>query len=346
MRLVLSWLREFVDVQAPADEIAQTLALRGFEVASIETLDHGDAVIDFEITANRPDCLSVLGLAREVATAFDRPVTLPSPRPDAAIRLATIPSGASEQLTVTIEDEDLCPRYAAGIAEVSVGPSPAWLAARLQAAGVRPISTIVDVTNYVNLEIGQPMHAFDLARLAGAEIRVRPAKPGETIRTLDGVDRILQPDMLVIADRDRAQAVAGVMGGAASEVSAATKVVAFESAYFKPASVRRTSKRLGLKTEASSRFERGADISIQVVAIQRAFALMEQIGAGTPRRRDCRSLSATARTEADSSPACAADARPRRAGPRQRCRPHSEPSGPRGVAGGRRLGRGRADVPR
>jgi phenylalanyl-tRNA synthetase beta chain len=282
MRLVVSWLREFVAVTASADEIAETLGLRGFEVASIEPLDGSDAVIDFEITANRPDCISVLGLAREVATAYDLPVTLPSPQPNAAIRLTTIPTGTSERLEVTIEDEDLCPRYAAAVADVDVGPSPPWLAARLQSAGVRPISSIVDITNYVNLEIGQPMHAFDLARLAGAEIRVRRARPGETIRTLDGTDRTLDPDMLVIADRDWAQAVAGVMGGAASEVSAATTVVAFESAYFKAASVRRTSKRLGLKTEASSRFERGADIGVQVVAIQRAFALMEQIGAGRP----------------------------------------------------------------
>jgi phenylalanyl-tRNA synthetase beta chain len=282
MRLVLSWLREFVDVQASADEIAETLALRGFEVASIEVLDGGDAVIDFEITANRPDCLSVLGLAREVATAFDRPMMLPSTDPGAAIRLAAIPTGASDRLRVTIEDEELGPRYAAAIAEVAIGPSPPWMAARLQAAGVRPISSIVDITNYVNLEIGQPMHAFDLARLAGAEIRVRRAKPGETITTLDGVERKLEPDMLVIADRDRAQAIAGVMGGAASEVSATTKMVAFESAYFKPASVRRTSKRLGLKTEASSRFERGADTGAQVVALQRALALMEQLGAGAP----------------------------------------------------------------
>ena len=282
MRLVLSWLREFVDVKAPAEDIAETLALRGFEVASIETLDAGDAVIDFEITANRPDCLSVLGLAREVATAFDLQVRLPSSDPGAAVRLATVPIGASDRLKVTIEDEELCPRYAAAIAEVTLGPSPAPMAARLQAAGVRPISSIVDITNYVNLEIGQPMHAFDLARLAGAEIRVRRATPGETITTLDGMERRLEPDMLVIADRDRAQAVAGVMGGAASEVSSATKMVAFESAYFKPASVRRTSKRLGLKTEASSRFERGADIGAQAVALQRALALMEQIGAGRP----------------------------------------------------------------
>jgi phenylalanyl-tRNA synthetase beta chain len=241
---------------------------------------HADAVIDFEITANRPDCLSVLGLAREVATAYDLPITLLSAGGTARVRLAAIPTGSSDRLGVTIEDEELCPRYAAAVAEVTGGSSPAWLVSRLQAAGVRPISSIVDITNYVNLEIGQPMHAFDLARLAGAEVRVRRAKPGETITTLDGIERKLEPDMLVIADRDRAQAVAGVMGGAASEVSPATRLLAFESAYFKPASVRRTSKRLGLKTEASSRFERGADPGEQAVALQRAIALMEQIGAG------------------------------------------------------------------
>jgi phenylalanyl-tRNA synthetase beta chain len=239
-------------------------------------------VIDFEITANRPDCLSVLGLAREVATAYDLPVALPSADAGAKARLAALPTGTSDRLKVTIEDAELCPRYAAAVAEVTMGSSPAWLAARLVAAGVRPISTLVDITNYVNLEIGQPMHAFDLAKLAGAQIRVRRAKPGETITTLDGVHRKLEPDMLVIADRDRAQAIAGVMGGAASEVSAATTLVAFESAYFTPASVRRTSKRVGLKTEASSRFERGADPGAQAIALQRAIALMEQINTGRP----------------------------------------------------------------
>ena len=281
MRLVLSWLREFVDVAASADDIAATIGLRGFEVASVEQLPDGDAVIDFEITANRPDCLSVLGLAREVATAFNRPLTLPSSEAGARVRLASLASGDG-RIRVTIEDPELCPRYAALVADVTLGASPEWMARRLQAAGVRPISTIVDVTNYVNIEIGQPMHAFDAATLAGNEIRVRRAKPGETITTLDGVDRKLEPDMLVIADRDRAQAVAGVMGGAASEVSERTTTVVFESAYFKAASVRRTSKRLGLKTEASTRFERGADIGAQVVAIQRAVALMEQIKAGGP----------------------------------------------------------------
>jgi phenylalanyl-tRNA synthetase beta chain len=311
MRLVLSWVREFVDVKAPAEEVARTLALRGFEVASIEPLDAGDAVIDFEVTANRPDALSVVGLAREVATAYGLPLALPKAG-EGPLALAAVPcvvaqgphdvaqashdvahgispagvaqgfSPASNRITVTIDDAELCPRFAAAVADVRMGSSPAWMAARLQAAGVRPISSIVDITNYVNLELGQPMHAYDLARVAGASLTARRAKPGETCTTLDGVERKLDADMLVIADRDRAQGVAGVMGGAASEVSAVTTAIVFEAAYFKPASVRRTSKRLGLKTEASSRFERGADPGGQVTAIQRAIALMQRIGAGQP----------------------------------------------------------------
>src|SRR5215467_5683862 len=169
MRLVLSWLRDFVDVKATAEDVASTLALRGFEVSSIETLDGGDAVIDFEVTANRPDALSVLGLAREVATAYDLPLTLPSSRGGAKTPIAEVPIGASDRIAVSVEDEELCPRYAAAVADVRVGPSPAWMAARLRAAGIRPIGNIVDITNYVNIELGQPMHAFDRARLAGAE---------------------------------------------------------------------------------------------------------------------------------------------------------------------------------
>ncbi len=275
MRLVLSWLRDFVDVQASAEEIAERLGLLGFEVASVEPLEGGDAVIDFEVTVNRPDCLSVLGLAREVATAYELPIALAP-----AGRLAAVPSGESNRIRVTIDEADLCPRYAAAVADVTPATTPTWMSMRLSAAGVRPISAVVDVTNYVLLELGHPMHAFDLARLAGPELKIRRAAKGETLRTLDGVERTLDPDMLVIADRDRAQAVAGVMGGAAAEVSSSTRAIVFESAYFKPASVRRTSKRLGLKTEASARFERGADIGAPVTALQRAIALMEQIGAG------------------------------------------------------------------
>jgi len=164
----------------------------------------------------------------------------------------------------------------------STGASPAWMQERLEAAGVRSISAIVDVTNYVMLETGQPTHAFDLARLSGHALRVRRARPGETIRTLDGIDRPLEPEMLVIADAERPQAIAGVMGGASSEIGAGTKLMVLESAYFKPASVRRTSKRLGLKTEASSRFERGGDVNAAAAAIARAAVLLQQIGAAQP----------------------------------------------------------------
>ena len=281
MKLVLSWLQELVPVPSAPDEVASRLALRGFEVASIEPAagsrgGHGrEAVIDFEITANRPDCLSVIGLAREASAAYSLPLQLPE--------RTMPPAGQPQPIDVTIEDAELCPRYCAQVFEVrSTGASPAWLRERLEAAGVRSISAVVDVTNYVMLEMGQPTHAFDLAKLGGRALRIRRARAGETLRTLDGVDRALEPDMLVIADAERPQAIGGVMGGAPSEIGPGTKQMVLESAYFKPASVRRTSKRLGLKTEASSRFERGADVNAAPVAIARAAALLQQIGAAQP----------------------------------------------------------------
>jgi phenylalanyl-tRNA synthetase beta chain len=279
MRVLVSWIRDFVDVTACPEEIAGTLGLRGFEVASIELLRGGDAVIDFEVTANRPDCLSVMGFARELAAVYDLPLRTPSASSE-RLRLADVPIGESSVLAVSIAAPELGPRYAAAVADLTPATTPAWMTDRLNAAGVRPISPIVDITNYVLMELGHPMHAFDLDALEGAEIRVRRAADGERLMTLDGVERHLEPEMLVIADARRAQAVAGVMGGLNSEVSARTRRVAFESAYFKPASVRRTSKRLGLKTEASARFERGADVNAPVIALRRAIALMDQLGAG------------------------------------------------------------------
>jgi len=280
MKLLLSWVRDFVDITVPAGAIAEKMALRGFEVASVQHLDGSDAVIDFEVTANRPDCLSVIGLAREIATAYGLPMRAVSDLPGA---LADLQSGSSTDVVVTIEDEELCPRYAAAVADLTPTTSPAWLTSRLLGAGVRPISPFVDITNYVLMELGHPMHAFDLDALAGRHIRVRRASPGEVITTLDDVERKLEADMLVIADANRPQAVGGVMGGGASEVSGSTERIVFESAYFKPASVRRTSKRLGLKTEASSRFERGTDVNGAFTALRRAVALMQQIGAGVLR---------------------------------------------------------------
>jgi phenylalanyl-tRNA synthetase beta chain len=273
VKLVYSWLRELVPVPGDPDHVAATLGLRGFEVASIE---HGrQPVIDFEITANRPDCLSVIGLAREAAAAYGLPLQLPD--------RTMPPAGQPQPIEVTIEDPELCLRYCAQVFEVrSSGSAPAWMQERLEAAGVRSISAVVDVTNYVMLEMGQPTHAFDLAKLQGRALRIRRAKPGETLRTLDGIERALDPEMLVIADAERAQAIGGVMGGASSEIGSGTRLLVLESAYFKPGSVRRTSKRLGLKTEASSRFERGADVNAAPAAIARAAVLLQQIGAAQP----------------------------------------------------------------
>ena len=273
MRIVHSWLAELVQVPADVETTAREIALRGFEVASVET--HPHAVIDFEITANRPDCLNHVGMAREASAIWGVPLQMPD--------LAMPSPGPAERLDVRIDDPDLCPRYCAQVFEVRVGPSPGWLVQRLEAAGVRSINNVVDVTNYVMLELGQPMHAFDLARLADGLIVVRRATKGERLRTLDGVERALDPDMLVIADAQRASALGGVMGGADSEISSQTTMIALESAYFLPASVRRTSKRLGLKTEASTRFERGADINAPPVGVARAAALLDKLGAGRPR---------------------------------------------------------------
>jgi phenylalanyl-tRNA synthetase beta chain len=300
MKILLSWLREFVDVPGTAEHIATTMSVRGFAVEGIEPLPEfteavsadgtiartpassADAVIDFEVTANRPDCLSVAGMAREIATAYGLQVRRPVVG-GSSLALTSLKSVDQGDIDIAIENKELCPRYAGAVADVKVGPSPEWMQARLRAAGVRPISNIVDITNYVLLELGQPMHAFDLAKLGGGKIRIRTAQPDEIIRTLDGQTRTLTPDMLVIADAERPVAIAGVMGGADSEVAADTQTIVFESAYFTPQQVRRTSKAIGLKTEASTRFERGTDPRLPVTAMERACALLELVRAGTAR---------------------------------------------------------------
>ena len=283
MKILLSWLREFVDVPGTAREIAATMSVRGFAVEGLEPLGD-DAVIDFEVTSNRPDCMSVIGMAREIATAYGLQVRRPAAGAS-SLNLVSLKAGeaAAAGIDVVIQDAGLCPRYVGAVADVTVGPSPDWMQARLRAAGVRPISNIVDVTNYVLIELAQPMHAFDHARIGGGEIRVRTARPDETIRTLDNEVRELSPDMLVIADAADAVAIAGVMGGGESEVTGATTAIVLESARFDPLSVRRTSRTLQLKTEASMRFERGADPRMAVMAMERACALLESIEAGRAR---------------------------------------------------------------
>ena len=283
MKVLLSWIREFVDVPESAEEIGRLLSVRGLALEGLEA--HGDDVVmDFDVTANRPDCLSMIGIAREIATAYNRPMRSEgdgfSHRHGSATAKAVALRTSTDGIPVTIEAPELCQRYVGAVADVTVGPSPQWLQDRLTACGIRAISNVVDITNYVLLEFGQPMHAFDLAKLGGGAIVVRQAKPGESIKTLDGKMRSLKPEMLVIADASKAQAIGGVMGGADSEVSAGTTRIVFEAAYFKPSSVRATSKALGLKTDASTRFERGMDVTAPARAMARACQLLEQIGAG------------------------------------------------------------------
>jgi phenylalanyl-tRNA synthetase beta chain len=238
-----------------------------------------DHVLEIEITPNRPDCLSVIGVARELAAltgARFRPLE---------IALKEGPEAAAELARVRIEAPDLCARFTARvISGLRVGPSPAWLAARLRAVGLRPISNVVDVTNYVMWEVGHPLHAFDHARVTDATIVVRRAGAGERFTTLDGQERTLTDQMLVIADPARAIGIAGVMGGANTEVTATTSRVLLESAWFQPASIRRTSRALGLLTDAAYRFERGADIEALVDGSERAAQLIADVAGGTVAR--------------------------------------------------------------
>lgn len=234
-----------------------------------------DTSIEFEITSNRPDCLSVIGLARETAATYNLPLNIPVPS------FKGVDGNINDILKVDIKNTDKCKRYCAGIVKnVKIGPSPRWMRERLRASGVRPINNFVDITNYVMLEYGQPMHAFDLRYVDGAHINVRNATEGEKITTLDGVERTLNSEMLVIADENKPVAVAGVMGGEYSGIMDDTTTVVFESAYFEPTQVRRTAKKLGMRSDASMRYEKGVDPKISMTCLKRAFQLVEELGAG------------------------------------------------------------------
>jgi len=240
-----------------------------------EALGYNDTSVEFEITPNRPDCLSVVGLAREAAATFH----IPMRKPDESVKGCG--DDVNNYLKVSVENAELCKRYSARIVKnVKIGPSPRWIRERLRASGVRPINNVVDITNYVMLEYGQPMHAFDLNYVAGKEIVVRNAKEGEVLTTLEGVEHKLSPEMLVIADAEKPSAVAGVMGGEYSGINDNTTTIVFESANFHGPSVRTTSRKLGLRTESSGRFEKGLDAQNTIPAINRACHLMEQLGIG------------------------------------------------------------------
>ena len=242
-----------------------------------DVLGINDIAVEFEITSNRPDCLSVIGLARETAASFATDIKLHTPVVKETDNGKTI----NDYISVEIKDPDLCPRYTARVVEnIKIEPSPKWLRERLRASGVRPINNIVDITNYVCLEYGQPMHAFDYNYLEGGKIVVRRANEGEEITTLDGVKRTLTNKMLVISDAKKAVAVAGVMGGENSEIIPETKTIVFESANFNGPSVRMTARDIGLRTEASGRYEKGLDRENTMPAIERACELVEMLGAG------------------------------------------------------------------
>jgi phenylalanyl-tRNA synthetase beta chain len=276
MKVVYNWLKDFVEVTAPPQELASRLALSGTNIGGVENGPHG-AVIEAEVSSNRPDCLGHLGIAREVGAIYKLPLKPVLPKP------AESTAKASDAVKVEIQTRDLCGRFTARvIRNVKIQPSPKWLKDRLEASGVASISNVVDVSNYVMLELGHALHAFDYDKVHDHKIIVRKAKPGEKIKTLDGIDRQLDPNICMISDGDssRAVGIGGIMGGAETEISFSTKNVLIECAWFEPIAVRRAARFLKLHTEASTRFGRGADPEMAELASRRAAELILQLAGG------------------------------------------------------------------
>ena len=274
MNISYNWLKDLIDIDLTADETAAALTRVGLAVEGIHPYGD-DFVLDIDLTSNRPDCLSHLGVARELGVSTGKPLKFSESTLD-----VPVPAVLAESL-VKIEDPDLCHRFTARIIRnVKVGPSPQWLVDRLEAIGERSINNVADITNYVMHELGHPMHAFDLDILAGNRIVVRRARPGETLTTLDEVERELDESMLAICDAEKAVSVAGVMGGLGSGITDSTVNVLLELAYFKRENIRTTSRRLGLASEASYRFERGVDINNLIRASNRAAALIVELAGG------------------------------------------------------------------
>ena len=270
-----NWLSQYVRLEMPVEALTERLALTGLNHESTGDVG-GDLAIDLEVTSNRSDCLGHLGVAREISVLFDVPLRVPDPRP------AT--SGAAvETLTgVTVEAPDLCPRFTARVVTgATVKESPWWLRTRLETLGVRPVSNVVDVTNYVMFECGQPLHAYDLARLAGRRLVVRKANAGETLKAINNKVYELTAGMLAIADAERPVGLAGVMGGLDTEISPATREILIEAARFDPMSVRRTSRGLGLHSPSSYRFERPLDPEVTEWASRRCAELVLETAGGT-----------------------------------------------------------------
>ena len=277
MKVVYNWLKDFVDVTATPQELASRLALSGTNIGGVKNGPHG-AVIEAEVSSNRPDCLGHLGIAREVAAIYKQPLVFTPPRPEESASVKAI-----EAVRIEIQAPELCGRFTARvIRNVNIQPSPKWLKDRLEASGVASISNVVDVSNYVMLELGHALHAFDYDKVRDHKIVVRKAKPGEKMKTLDGVERQFDSNICMISDGDgsRAVGIGGIMGGAETEISFSTKNVLIECAWFEPIAIRRAARFLKLQTEASTRFGRGADPEMAELASRRAAELILQLAGG------------------------------------------------------------------
>ncbi len=277
MKIVYKWLKDFVEVSAAPDELASRLALSGTNIGGIENGPHG-AVIDAEVSSNRPDCLGHYGIAREVSAVYKLPLKPVSPKPPESAA-----AKAGDAVRVEIQSPELCGRFTARVIRgAKVQPSPQWLKDRLEASGVASINNVVDATNYVMLELGHALHAFDYDKVRDHRIVVRRAKPSEKIRTLDGIERALEPNICMICDGDgsRAVGIGGIMGGAETEISFSTKNILIECAWFDPVAIRRAARNLKLHTEASTRFGRGADLEMAELASRRCAELVLQLAGG------------------------------------------------------------------
>ncbi len=273
MRVPFEWLKEFVDIAATPEEVAERLTMIGFEVEGTESVED-DTVFEVNVTPNRPDCLSIIGVAREISAAFKLPLTIPACDIKGELPLS--------DFSIEILDPELCNRYAGRfIKDVKISDSPEWIKNRLEKCGIRTVNNVVDITNYVLLEFGHPLHAFDADTIKGKKIRVATAGTENKIITLDGAEKGLPEDSLLIWDSERPIAIAGVMGGLETEVSDKTRNIFLESAYFEPFSIRRTSKKLNLASESSYRFERGTDIEFLEEALNRAALMIKEIAGGT-----------------------------------------------------------------
>lgn len=276
MRVSFQWLKDYVDIRMQPEGLAEKLTMAGLEATSLTKLEQ-DTILEIEVTPNRTDCLSIIGIAREVAAITGKELKVP--------RIPSFRGQSRLSLPIQIQDKKRCPRYLGRIIKnVQVGPSPKWLIQRLEVMAIRPVNNIVDITNFCLLEFGQPLHAFDLDKLQGRRIIVRGALEGEQILTIDGVRRHLDPSVLVIADRSCPQAIAGIMGGKDSEVTEESTNILLESAYFDPITIHNASRKLGVATQSSYRFERGVDLEGVYLSSLRATELIQKLACPVRKR--------------------------------------------------------------